>query len=1269
MISRRLSCLVASLYILVGAASGQTPTPPSSSDPGLLFYVSGDHGTTADVAAPGTARPTYDQEISVIPDGAQGAALACGDRERLAWRAPGNIYAQRGSLSFFWRSRYAVGPTPFPVFRVGYGDHSSWDMVWLRIDYNGHGFDAFVTDASLARTRVSVNLPTFPGPKEWTHLVLAWDENRGIRFYINGKLAGEVRTTAVYNAALDQFGPHSRIISPYNVQSDYNFVRGGDIDEIRIYDRMLPDDAVSALARLQQPEVTALPARSIADAAVRDEWWLRYGWNRPSDPPPYYAGPELAIRKVEIHDAYDLKRWWWKATDGIRETTWPGVYNRSRLPGRNDYFQLPDWDCYVESGKAVTFALPDEPWNHVEIAGAAWGRMELLRPTKDLENASNAPAERVLFERPKGQEKTVHHLPASLTGRQIRFTNVEQEEPIGELVVYNVGAGRAPAGTRHLSYRLAAPEDNSPADLAPLQSYIKGRFATDERATLVGRPETSDAPAAATAAAPSAGGLPLVHLLIPDTWDKFSDGLDGVEIDMPALAVAPTHGTIYPVNIQIRDPLWPMRNALDFTFAVKPHEAKKLWFDLRDRLLPAGKALWITVAGAGAGLDANALAGARVTLVFKTREAARPEHELDRFTQARDSYAMLVEEHPHSPLLNLWVRFETDLNDLLRVNPQHELGLKYAIAGLGAPRPAIALPAPPAGVPLWAARQTELLDRVQRFVFWYIDHRQVPFGDFGGGISDDVDLLNTWPGVALMGSDPAKIKASLHALLEAAFKNGMFTNGLPTIQADELHSYEEGINCLAQNLVLDYGNPRQLERAMVTAKGVESLTGINSAGHRHIRTSYYNGRKMAEDAPWGVAKPYSYLVLQPGQLLVDFNGSPRPQKYMLELADGLLAHRTTEADGSHGLPQGIEFATDNNVVATRGYFPWHVFWGAWKWTGKPEYLQPIFDAGTTGLTSVNANTLDILNLRTTWGARLSGNERGRGGEGGRAATRTLARNHVAWQLTGDKSLLETLYASQIQECDLLEYINTTGSLWIDRVAVPYSELQRARLGGVSIVRNALYPGHTVSWDFAAPASGTSVAVLVPNATPTAFKVIAYNLETTPVHATMTGWNIDPGIWEITQGIDTRNADVADSTPTAREARFERSGSLEFELPPRATTILTLKLKTPGTPYWQRSDLGITADDVTVRGRDIHVLVHSVGAVAAPAARVVAKTADGKIVASANTPRLEAPVDLVPKTAELTLPLPKGVSLKGGSIEIQPADGVEEITALNNRVRL
>jgi hypothetical protein len=371
----------AAVAFTLASLHAQPPRAAAVAEPGLLFYLSGEHGATADVAAPGTAEPTFVAEVKKIPDGAKGAALECGDYQRLAWTAPGNIYAQRGTLSFFWRSRYPVGPTEFPVFRVGFGDHSSWDMVWLRIDYNGHGFDAFVTDANLSRVRVSIPLTPFPEPRAWTHLAICWDETTGIRFYVNGRLAAENQKVAVLNVALDQFGPHSRVISPYQVQSDYNFTRGGDIDEVRVYDRPLGDESIATLARGAAPALRPLPARSLADAATRAEWFLRYGFNRANDMPPALPdGPRVAIRKVEIHEAYDLKRWWWKANDGIRETTWPGVYNRSRLTGRNDYFQLPDWDCYVDSGKSVTFALPDEPVNQLEIAGSAWGKWNCSPP-------------------------------------------------------------------------------------------------------------------------------------------------------------------------------------------------------------------------------------------------------------------------------------------------------------------------------------------------------------------------------------------------------------------------------------------------------------------------------------------------------------------------------------------------------------------------------------------------------------------------------------------------------------------------------------------------------------------------------------------------------------------------------------------------------------------------------------------------------------------------------------------------------------------------
>ncbi len=404
----------------------------SSKEPGLLFYLSGDHGFNADYAAGGNPAPNYLFDVKNLPGGAKGSYLQCGNNQLLSYWAPGNIYAQRGTLDFDWRPREAVDQTEFPVFRVGYADHSSWDMVWLRIDYNGHGFDAFVTDVNLGRTRVSYTMPNFPSPDTWIHLTLAWDETSGIRFYVNGKLAGEAAATGRFDTGLDQFGPHSRIISPQGVEATYNYDRGGDLDELRIYDRMLSDDNIASLAKHEIPQSIPPITRSIATTAPaptpekvsmpvqswQQEWWHRYGWDRPNDQPALLPAANTTVRKVEIHDAYDLKRWWWKGTDGIRETTWPGVYNRSTLPHRYDYFQLPDWDCYSLSGKSVTFYLPDEPWNHLEIEGGAWGNVSLLTPGNgdpkavadpDQEDTSPQLAT-TLFERPEGAEQ--HQQPA-----------------------------------------------------------------------------------------------------------------------------------------------------------------------------------------------------------------------------------------------------------------------------------------------------------------------------------------------------------------------------------------------------------------------------------------------------------------------------------------------------------------------------------------------------------------------------------------------------------------------------------------------------------------------------------------------------------------------------------------------------------------------------------------------------------------------------------------------------------------------------------------
>jgi hypothetical protein len=464
---------------------------------------------------------------------------------------------------------------------------------------------------------------------------------------------------------------------------------------------------------------------------------------------------------------------------------------------------------------------------------------------------------------------------------------------------------------------------------------------------------------------------------------------------------------------------------------------------------------------------------------------------------------------------------------------------------------------------------------------------------------------------------------------------------------------------------------------MVTARRLEWLTGVNAAGHRHVQSAYYSGSKMATGGVWGWTKARSYMVFQPALDLVLFNGAPETRKMVLETVDGMLAHRKQEADGRFVTRTEIDFKTDEDLPGG-DTTPDFMFWAAYRWTGDKKYVLPFMDAGPSALANISSDALDTLKLRDTWGKQVlttAGSTSGSGVAATAAASTSGSAETFAWQVSGDTKYLDRLYTAQLEAQSNREWINTEGSLWIDRVtdsAGPMfvnTELQRARFGGVALVRNHIYPGNAVSWRFAAPATPASLGILVPEATPDHVRIIVYNLDAVPVKTQMTGWEIDPGKWEVTQGIQGSEKDAALTRVKKWTAEFERSRSIELTFAPHATTVVELKLTTPGVPYWSRPDLGIGADDVKVDGNRMKITVHSLGAVDAAESKIVLRDKAGKLIASAPAGPLKAPLDLYPKTEDVELPIPAGADWKGGSVTIEMSGDVPEITQMNNRVKL
>jgi hypothetical protein len=1239
--------------LLLSAALIAVPAMAHAADDGLLFHLTGDKGLNADVAA-GEAAPNFADKVKIKTDPAHGAYIEAAGDETLSWMAPGNIYAQRGTLSFYWRARDPVGPTAFPLFRVGYADHTSWDMTWLRIDWNGKGFDAFVTDNNLARVRVSATAQT-PKPDQWILVTFTWDEAKGVALYIDGKPVASKAQAAALDAGLDQFGPHSRVISPHQVQSAYQFIRGGDVDDIRIYDHALDDTAVAGLAAGKDPA----PATAVPDAKT---WLYRYGWDSPADPPPYLADPKTRIRKVEFADQFDLKERMTLGSDGIAETTWPGVYNRSKLPGRHDYFELPDWNVYVEGGKAITFTLPDEPYNRLEFQGAAYGTLTTI---------DAAGHETLLAKRPKGQLRTVSQFVA-LKGGQLRFDNVVQETPIQELAAYNVTADAEPdAFTLSYVVRPAADPGAYPT-LDALSNFVKGRFTAGERTMVAALPASVPIKPRAETTGPN---QPIVHILIPADfrqgrpggavgkfqygWQGMDAGLDGVAIDIPALNVKPTHGGLFPLNIKVKDPLWAGRDLIDVSVSVKPGEARTVFLDTRDRILPEGRSLYLTFAGAGPDFDAKQLDGMAVRLKFKPSADAKAEHVADRLAQARDNLAFLVEEHDVSKRLSRYARLDLELSDLLKVDPTNLHGREmWAELNPEQPGVPVSLPVAPAGVPRWAVLQVEDLKRVRQFIEWWIDKRQVPYGDFGGGISDDNDLTQQWPPLALMGDIPDKTTASLNALLDAAYRNGMVPNGLSAIKTDELHSYEEAINLKAEAMYTSYGDPKVVERLMETARAYPTIAGQGEDGHVHILSRYFSATSVSRDGPWGWSHPYSYLILHPALALGDFNGDPAMRKLVIDLADGHLAHGKQDPDGTWRYPEDINAATGQSRGELTGkgrgnVAPMQLFWAAWRWTGDPKYLLPlkgeIAHQSGRGLDELNSDVIDMLGLRASAAPMIKAMV-----DKGSDDPYVL---YQAWKSTGDTTYLDKVYGDEITTAQQRMWMVTEAHWWSDRVELFSDILQRTRLGGMALRRNQMFPGHLVSWRFDTPTAAEDVGILVTGGQKS-FKVTGYNLTSQPLHAVMTGWDVAAGQWSVARAVEGGAADPATAFA------FERTAGVDMTFAPGKTTTWEFTLQTPAAPVTERYDLGIGRDDVKATRSSLSITLHSLGAKPAPATVMVLEDAGGHELARAATPPLPAPLDLKPKTAQVVL---KGQWKAGYRVRILTSAGAPEITQLNNIV--
>jgi len=169
------------------------------------------------------------------------------------------------------------------------------------------------------------------------------------------------------------------------------------------------------------------------------------------------------------------------------------------------------------------------------------------------------------------------------------------------------------------------------------------------------------------------------------------------------------------------------------------------------------------------------------------------------------------------------------------------------------------------------------------------------------------------------------------------------------------------------------------------------------------------------------------------------------------------------------------------------------------------------------------------------------------------------------------------------------------------------------------------------------------------------------------------WRLDPGTYRIALAKDDNDDGQPEDVIEQREMTLDRGAFIDFTLPPRRSSILTITPIRTGKPDFDKPDPAIGPDTVEmVYNEHLVVRVHNIGT--RPVENLLVRVLDGRtgmpvVMGEQRIDRIDPPLDLKPRH--------KGVEFKNinaniyGSIiiEIDPDREIDDLNRYNNRVVL
>ncbi len=204
--------------------------------------------------------------------------------------------------------------------------------------------------------------------------------------------------------------------------------------------------------------------------------------------------------------------------------------------------------------------------------------------------------------------------------------------------------------------------------------------------------------------------------------------------------------------------------------------------------------------------------------------------------------------------------------------------------------------------PQWANLQRESIEKLAQIIHWWIDHRQLENGEFGGGWGDDCEMWRWWAPVMIAFDDP-KVTHAQQQFSRAMFGQAHMKHGYTEHMSDVEHTAEDSKDTITPMLHLRPDDPLWGRRAARIADLAQTLwTGVNQRGTLQFKGTYFNVHEVHSSPQRACDTVWHPGALQPTMLYALRTRDPRLTRLFAAWMDTWV---DATARAERGKPAGV----------------------------------------------------------------------------------------------------------------------------------------------------------------------------------------------------------------------------------------------------------------------------------------------------------------------------------------------------------------------------